>query len=178
MEVLDRGHRYRLKHRGAFPGIKPGTTTVIQFVNREKDRESEGTTTQECLRMLIDRTWYCNDCLPWQGNAHIVGHLRMALALHEVRAILRKVEKGELEPEFLQLGDDGHILLQRNPDAVPSDYARMPATGTDTGSLRPGVCSHHERKGEGFEELEQLTAPASPGPPPATPVALQERQKA
>lgn len=145
MKSVDKGHLYKLDHRGAYPGVASGTSTLVQFVNRESGRESEGTTTQECLRMLIDRTWYCNDCLPWSGNKLIVDHLRMALMLHEVRAMLRKVEKGELAPEKMEVGEDGHFILIESAEQL-SPYARMPDTGTETASLMPGECSHKKLK--------------------------------
>lgn len=137
MRVTDKGHRYQLNH------LDGPATQEIQFVNREEGREQEGVTTQEVIRALIDRTWYCNDCLPWSGNKLIVDHLRMALALHEARAFIRGVEKGEIEPEFLRLGSDGHMLLNYDLSDV-SPYARMPDTGTETGSLNPGVCAHQK----------------------------------
>lgn len=138
MKVLDKGHVYALDHLDGEDSQK------LIFVNREAGREEEGTTTQECLRMLIDRTWYCNDCLPWSGNKLIVDHLRMALMLHEVRAMIRKVEKGEIEPEKLAVGHDGHFILGPDVYGTVSGYAKMPDTGTETGSLNPGLCKHHE----------------------------------
>jgi hypothetical protein len=35
----------------------------------------------------------------------------MALALHEARAFLRHVEKGEIQPETLPVGRDGHMQI-------------------------------------------------------------------
>jgi len=55
MKVLDRGHKYQLDH------LDGDKKTIIQFCNRETGREIEGVTTQEVIRALIDRTWYCND---------------------------------------------------------------------------------------------------------------------
>jgi hypothetical protein len=65
----------------------------LTFVNREANPH-EGVQTQEVLRALIDRTLHCDRCLRWDGNDKIIHHLRMALALHEARAIERKTEKG------------------------------------------------------------------------------------
>lgn len=143
MKVSDRGHKYELDQQTPF-GDRSQTVQTIQFLNTEKGRECEGVTTQEVIRALIDRTWYCNDCLPWSGNEHIVNHLRMALMLHEARAMIRGVEKGELKPEEMAVAEDGHFTLMGSVDKPLSDYARMPNTGTETGSLNPGVCSHQK----------------------------------
>lgn len=142
MKVLQNGHHYELDQRDIDGHTMAGTQN-IQFVNLERGKKTAGVTTQEVIRALIDRTWYCNDCLPWSGNALIVDHLRMALMLHEVRAMIRAVEKGKLKPEFMMVGDDGHFLL-RQDHRPRSFYARMPNTGTETGSLNPGVCSHQQ----------------------------------
>lgn len=75
------------------------------------------------LRALIDRTMHCDNCLRWEGNDLIIHHLRMALVLHEARALGRKVEKGELEPERITISTkDGHFKLK--PTLYPSDDAR------------------------------------------------------
>lgn len=105
MRVLQRGHRYELAHRGG-DGM-----TVIQYVNREPGQEHEGILQQELLRMMLDRNRYCNSCLPHPNNARIEYHLRMVLALHEGRALERKVEKGEIDIEYLDLTADGHLKL-------------------------------------------------------------------
>lgn len=142
MKVSDRGHRYELDQQTPNNGGRALTKQSIQFLNTEKGRECEGVTTQEVIRALIDRTWYCNDCLPWSGNEHIVNHLRMALMLHEARARIRGVEKGELRPEQCSVGYDGHFIVVEADPSRASDYARMPENPTETGSLNPGVCRH------------------------------------
>lgn len=150
MRIADKGHKYELTQ--LFKSVDgslryAGDKQILQFLNTEKGRECAGVTTQEVIRALIDRTWYCNDCLPWSGNKLIVDHLRMALALHEARHLIRGVEKGEIEPERIMVGTGGHFIFCEHPDPS-SDYARMPDTGTETGSLNPGVCSHlpkHDR---------------------------------
>ena len=111
MNVTDEGHRYSLDQ------IDPSTKQIygekqdLQFLNIEDGRRTHGVTTQEVIRALIDRTWYCNDCLPWSGNKLIVDHLRMALMLHEARAMIRGVEKGDIEPEKMHVGDGGHFCI-------------------------------------------------------------------
>ncbi len=46
------------------------------------------------------------------GNDDIIRHLRMALVLHEARALIRKVHKDELAPEIVDVAGDGHFRLQ------------------------------------------------------------------
>lgn len=117
MQVIEKGHVYDLNNRvlGAV-GVPAGQPTnpknVLTFVNKEPGREHGGTTTQEVLRALIDRTRHCNNCLPHPVNERIVYHLRMALVLHEARALERKTEKGDIKPEHIEVGGDGHFDLK------------------------------------------------------------------
>lgn len=105
MRIIEAGHIYELAH---LDGVG---TTKLTFVNREEGTEHEGTQTQEVLRALIDRTWHCHECLPWEGNSLIVTHLQLALVLHESRALYRKAEKGYYLPEKILTGPDGHFHL-------------------------------------------------------------------
>ncbi len=50
-------------------------------------------------------------------------HLRMALALHEARALLRHVEKGEIKPELVAVGSDGHFIIGATPTPTPGGLA-------------------------------------------------------
>lgn len=102
MKVLEPGHVYQLS---SYDGEME---VILTFVNRE-DKPHPGTQTQEVLRALIDRTQHCDLCLRWEGNDDIIYHLRAALILHEQRALMRKLEKSELEPENVLLGSDGHF---------------------------------------------------------------------
>jgi hypothetical protein len=111
MKIIESGHIYQLHH---LDGSGAG---ILVFVNREPGTEHEGVQTQEILRALIDRTQHCDSCRRWDGNDRIIQHLRMALALHESRAIERKTEKGIIEPEKLPTGDDGHFTLSETPAA-------------------------------------------------------------
>lgn len=96
----------------------------IQFVDREGLNNFEaGVQTQEILRVLIDRTMYCDNCLRWENNDKIIYHLRMALVLHEARALERKVEKGLIKPEQIKTGLDGHFRLENFPDSYISEDA-------------------------------------------------------
>ncbi|MEE8599347.1 MAG: hypothetical protein V3S69_07590 [Dehalococcoidales bacterium] len=107
MKVLKAGHVYELDH------LDGDKREVLHFVNREGDAQYHhpGTQTQEVLRALIDRTQHCDSCLRWAGNDDIIFHLRMALTLHEMRALQRGVEKGELRPESIPVGKNGHFVL-------------------------------------------------------------------
>lgn len=142
MNCFDRGHGYNLEQR---PGKDTDdvdiSTQTLQFVNREPGHEKRGTTTQEVLRVLIDRTFYCDNCLPTKINEHIIHHLRMALVLHEARALIRKVEKGELEPERVIVGGDGHFVLSVNA-RTPNYYRNFAVPTTDTGGPQPGTPCH------------------------------------
>lgn len=108
MIILESGHIYVLDW---IDGPPVGTENRLYFVNREEHPHA-GTQTQEVLRALIDRTQHCDNCLRWEGNDQIIHHLRMALVLHEVRALKRKTEKGIITPETVPVGEDGHFKLQ------------------------------------------------------------------
>lgn len=109
MKIIQPGHIYEFKN---LDGETQLPNRII-FVNREQGRQHPGTQTQDVLRALIDRTQHCDRCLRWPGNDLIIYHLRMALVLHEARALERKVEKGVLEPENIETGSDGHFSFQK-----------------------------------------------------------------
>jgi hypothetical protein len=120
MKVLEKGHIYEPSVR-SIGKLNPAKEDVdasdqkIVFINKQPGQEHDGTTTQEVIRILLDRTRHCANCMPHRNNEQIVYHLRMALVLHEARALERKVEKGDIEPEYIGTGDDGHFQLeQRN----------------------------------------------------------------
>ncbi|MGE5319652.1 MAG: hypothetical protein ACM3KD_05690 [Hyphomicrobiaceae bacterium] len=103
--MIEPGHIYELDHLDG-----DGTQRLV-FVNREADCEHEGTQNQEVLRALIDRMHHLDNTLHWAGNATIIHHLRMALALHEARVLERKTECGKLKPEHVSIAADGHFAL-------------------------------------------------------------------
>ena len=105
MLVIEPGHIYELTH------LDGDNSTRLTFVNREPGCEHEGTQNQEVLRALIDRVMHCDRKMRWAGNDEIVHHLRMALALHESRALIRKAQKGRYSPELVKTGEDGHFEL-------------------------------------------------------------------
>lgn len=121
MRVIEPGHIYELSH------LDGDNRQRLSFVNREA-APHEGTQTQEvlraqieCLEVLIDRTNHCDSMLRWEGNDRVVKamseaqrQMRLALLLHEQRAMERKMEKGTLLPERVAVRSDGHF-------AIPTD---------------------------------------------------------
>lgn len=109
MQILDPGHVYKLD---ALDGETHVANTVI-FVKRFRGADNHpGTTNQELLRVLIDRVKFLDGEKPWPLNEQIIHHLRMALVLHEARALIRKVEKVEITPESLVTKEsDGHFIF-------------------------------------------------------------------
>jgi hypothetical protein len=118
MKIIEAGHIYELNWLDGEPRILSDGKLHAEyhpenrliFVNRE-DTPHGGTQTQEVIRALIDRTQHCDRCLRWEGNDLIVQHLRMALVLHEARALERKTLKGRIAPEKILTGLDGHFKL-------------------------------------------------------------------
>jgi hypothetical protein len=107
VKVLYPGHQYKLDH------LDGEGKTLLQFVQRLPHHEpKEGVQCQEVLRALIDRVEVLNLERYWKGNKDLLHHLRMALALFEVRALMRHVEKDELHPEKIVTGNDGHFKLE------------------------------------------------------------------
>lgn len=121
MRVIEPGHVYELDVQDG------GDRQQLVFVNREEGTEHPGTQTQEILRVLvdaaeclIDRTNHCDACLRWEGNDRIVKALseaqrqmRLALLFHEQRALERKFERGDLVPDEIPVGEDGHFEVRR-----------------------------------------------------------------
>ncbi len=92
MEILDPGHEYLLSE------LDQDTTTFFQtltFVKREgygypgNVGHHVGTTTQEVLRVLIDRTKYVDNQIHDVRNDSVLHHLRSAMFHLEMRAALR-----------------------------------------------------------------------------------------
>lgn len=111
MKIIEPGHIYNLDWLDLKPEQSPNGHNQLVFVNREKNPHP-GTQTQEVIRVLINRTQHCDNCLRWEGNDLIIHHLRMALVLHEARALGRKTEKNYIKPELIITGSDGHFWLQ------------------------------------------------------------------
>lgn len=107
MKIIEPGHIYELS------SLDGDLQQLLTFVNREITKHP-GTQTQDVLRCLIDRTMHCDSCLRWEGNDEIIHHLRMALVLHEARALIRKTQKGLIKPEKIRIGPDGHFFLKED----------------------------------------------------------------
>jgi len=118
MRIIEPGHIYDLDTLDG-----SGLPLRLVFVNREKGTEHAGTLTQEVLRCqidilstLIDRTNHCDACLRWDGNDKIVKaiseaqrQLRLAILLHEQRALERKMDKGLAVEQIPTEEQDGHF---------------------------------------------------------------------
>ncbi len=148
MKVIEKGHIYQPQIRRIHPDSKSIPMDKIVFINKQPGQEHDGTTTQEVIRILIDRTRHCANCMPHPNNERIVYHLRMALILHEARALERKTEKGDFQPEYLDVGYDGHLALfgqQKpaeldTPELIPhrQDWDRVcnhPSSGGDNDTI-------------------------------------------
>jgi hypothetical protein len=138
MRVLQRGHIYEIDQRSGIQHGMSGVKAEIRYVNREPGMEHDGTTTQELLRVIIDRTHYCHNCLPHRVNEQIIFHMRMALALHEARALEQQVLKGELRPEHVPLGSNGHFLHLEDRTESLEETVLAPVIFPP-----PVVCNHH-----------------------------------
>lgn len=116
MKCIEKGHIYELANRdmGTHPiaaGQPSNPTNQLTFANRQPGHEHGGTTTQEVIRALIDRTRHCGNCMPHPVNERIVYHLRMALALHEARALERRIERDGYPIEYAGVNGRGHLAL-------------------------------------------------------------------
>jgi hypothetical protein len=130
MKVKEKGHVYELDAIGNSSTHKYEPETLT-FVNKEPGTEHGGTTTQEVIRALIDRTMHCDLCLGDTLDEEIIYHLRHALVLHEARALIRKVVKGELSPELVNVSPvDQHFAIlrdgTRSSDAVEWEKTHEP----------------------------------------------------
>ena len=98
-----KGHTYRLSNLKS-----KGFQTLQFYQDAERHPAKDGTSCQEVIRALIARVSFLEEERHWFGNQLIIGFLRKALCLFEMRALQRKVEKGaqiELWPTY----EDGHI---------------------------------------------------------------------
>lgn len=112
MEVIFSGHRYILDSLDEKFIDSSEPSQVIQFVDRGHGHDTAGVTCQEVIRVLIDRVKFLEDELHWDRNKEILYHLRKSLLLFEIRAMERKFDKGEIEPEKIVINQkDGHFEL-------------------------------------------------------------------
>ena len=107
MRIVDPGHVY------ALDSLDGDFQQSITFVKRFRGEANHpGTVNQEVLRVLIDRVQFLDAEKPWPLNEQILYHLRMALVLHEARALIRKAEKRQVLPEALPVSEaDGHYMF-------------------------------------------------------------------
>lgn len=93
MRVVDPGHRYALRCLDTDGFLLKEES--LQFVKREGEGypgnvgHHSGTTTQEVLRALIDRTLYVDAQIPCGENLEVLDHLRHAIYFLEDRAAER-----------------------------------------------------------------------------------------
>lgn len=122
MRVIDNGHRYSLDHLDTNGHPREQTLTFVKRVGEEYPgnfgEPHQGTTTQDVLRALIDRTRYVNAQVPHPANARAMRHMREALRALESRAAERRndahamlaVEMSD-EPEWLSTcATCGHVF--------------------------------------------------------------------
>ena len=105
MNILVPGPEYILQSFGGYKECR------ISFVDRGHGNDRPGTNTPELLRVAIDRMTFMDKERPWDGNNKILFHLRAALVLFEASHLERLVERGELDPEKVATGLDGHFSL-------------------------------------------------------------------
>jgi hypothetical protein len=108
MKIIDPGHHYEAE----VLDDPLFNNQDIVFVKRFRGNKNHaGTINQELIRIMIHRMKVLDKEIYWEGNAQIIHHLRMALVLHEARALIRKVEKKELNPEEIKFSKkDGHFI--------------------------------------------------------------------
>lgn len=93
MKVIDPGHRYALDHLDDDVADVRVDASQLIFVKRigakfpgNTGPSESGTTTQEVLRALIDRTKYVDGQRPDPVNYQVIKSLRLALVGLEMRA--------------------------------------------------------------------------------------------
>ena len=117
MQVIDPGHRYRLKTLDGFAG----QWQELVFVKREgagypgNVGHHAGTILQEVWRVSIDRLKYVDAQIQHPCNQQAIDHLRCALRLLEERAVERhnasiKTQEGPIELWATQ--ENGHVLWE------------------------------------------------------------------
>lgn len=109
MNIIEEGHIYVLTNHS--PNGGNPTSQTITFLNNKKGQEHDGIINQDLIRVIIDRLKCLDNEVHWELNKEIIYHLRMAIALHEARAIIRKVELRKINAEEVIIGPDGHFDL-------------------------------------------------------------------
>lgn len=95
MKIVDPGHEYLLDAHDIDP-VNESQAIHLKFMKRAGDGypynhgQHPGTNSQEVLRALIDRAEYINKQNPCAETEAIIGNLKTALLLFEVRAARRR----------------------------------------------------------------------------------------
>src|ERR1041384_7303957 len=96
MKAVDPGHEY---HLDCLDADIP-TVEILHFVKRIGDKfpgnhppARQGTTTQEVIRALIDRTKYVDSQIHYDDNDQVIKPLRFALCYLEHRAALARDDR-------------------------------------------------------------------------------------
>lgn len=135
MRVLEPGHKYECAH------LNVDSNETLTFIRRNSDAithasEHPGTTTQEVLRALIDRTKFVDDVLPCEETALALDALREALFFFEARAFRRKRAK---------------LNKTAIPHDAASDYGDVPFTCDEIEFLPVNPEDGHIKTHEGLE---------------------------
>jgi hypothetical protein len=108
VEVIDPGHTYHLRSLDLPIGERG--FAMLKFVKREGPRypgnrgHHSGTTTQEVLRALIERSEYVNGQIADPANVLVARHLRECIWLLEERAARRHGRKLPLSLSTINAG--------------------------------------------------------------------------
>jgi len=125
MEILDAGHHYQLD------SLDGDNKQNLQFVKQMGDNfpfnssEYSGTNCQEVLRALIDRTEYLQKQKSCAETESIIGLLRAALLLFELRAAREHNQHLALYSTQVLMSDKpckecGHIRCKLHKEPVES----------------------------------------------------------
>lgn len=106
MRVIYPGHKFALRN------VDDDDEQILQFLQRAPFHDPiPGVTNQEVHRVLLSRIEVLNAEDPWWGNERMIHNLRENIGMHELRAMLRHAKKGDLRPEDIQVGKDGHFVF-------------------------------------------------------------------
>jgi hypothetical protein len=109
MKEKVKGHVFELDN------LRGTGTTTLQFhmdPDLHEGQRLEGPSMQEVLRSLIRRIQRLDEEQHFDLNDQAIQKAREMIAIFEARALIRKVEKGQLNIEELPVGEDGHIILK------------------------------------------------------------------
>lgn len=118
MKILDPGHMYELSSLD-----DQNDKQLLRFVKREGSNypgnvgHYPGTTTQEVLRALIDRTKYVDNQVSHNANEECITYFRLSLMALEERAAERHgmiLDWNFKEPiEMAPVKEDGHMYWRK-----------------------------------------------------------------